>query len=223
VPTWRASTPTTALSRVDEALFGADLARIDADAERIDADLERTDASRGRVDAGRARIEVDPLRQGASVARVKTEAQPNSADAINAMHVGTWASVLGLKVLTATRDEVVADFEVQPVHLQPHGIVHGGVYSSVIESLASIGAALDAMKHGKTVVGLENHTSFVRAVRGGVLRATARPLTRGRRSQAWDVMIVDAAGALIATGRVRLLVLEPEAEVAGAEVGLKPA
>jgi uncharacterized protein (TIGR00369 family) len=116
----------------------------------------------------------------------------------------------------------VAELEVRSNHLQPHGIVHGGVHSTVIETLASIGAALDAMKHGRTVVGLENHTSFVRAVREGVLRATARPLTRGRRSQLWEVTLVDGAGALVATGRVRLLVLEPDASVGGREIGSKP-
>ncbi len=150
-----------------------------------------------------------------------TPTEPNVADAINAMHVGTWAGGMGLTVLHASRDEVVAELEVQAQHRQPHGIVHGGVYASIIESAASIGAALDAMRHGKLVVGLENHTSFIRAVRQGVLRATAKPLTRGRRSQAWDVTIVDAAGALVATGRVRLLVLEPDATVAGAEIGSK--
>jgi uncharacterized protein (TIGR00369 family) len=154
---------------------------------------------------------------------VNLPAETDAADAINAMHTGTWAGAMGLKVLRATRDEVVAELEVQPGHRQPHGIVHGGVYASVIESLASIGAALDALRHGKTVVGLENHTSFVRAVREGVLRGTARPLTRGRRSQAWEVTLVDGAGALVATGRVRLLVLEPETAVAGAEIGSKPA
>jgi 1,4-dihydroxy-2-naphthoyl-CoA hydrolase len=148
---------------------------------------------------------------------------PNVANAVNAMHAETWAGVLGLEVITATRDEVVAEFTVRANHLQPHGIVHGGVYSSVIESLASIGAAIDAMRYGRTVVGLENHTSFVRAVRSGVVRGTARPLTRGRRSQAWEVSLVDGTGALVATGRVRLLVLEPEARVAGAEIGAKPA
>jgi 1,4-dihydroxy-2-naphthoyl-CoA hydrolase len=154
-----------------------------------------------------------------------TPAEPDAdaADAINAMHIGTWAGAMGLKVLHASRDEVVAELEVLASHRQPHGIVHGGVYSSVIESLASIGAALDAMRHGKTVVGLENHTSFVRAIRQGVLRATAKPLTRGRRSQAWEVTIADATGALVATGRVRLIVLEPDATVGGAEIGSKTA
>ena len=139
------------------------------------------------------------------------------------MHVGTWAGEMGLRLLSATRDEVTATLEIRPAHLQPHGIVHGGVYAGIIESLASIGAALDAMAHGKTVVGLENHTSFVRAVREGTLRATARPLTRGRRTQAWEVSLADGAGALVATGRVRLLVLEPEASVAGEKIGRTPA
>jgi len=150
-------------------------------------------------------------------------ANANAADAVNAMHAGTWASALGLKVVTATRDEVVAELDVQPRHHQPHGIVHGGVHAAVIETLASIGGALDASAHGKTVVGLENQTSFIRAVRAGVLRATARPLTRGRRTQAWEVRIEDESGALVATGRVRLLVLEPEASVAGAKIGVTPA
>lgn len=149
-------------------------------------------------------------------------AEPNVAEAINANHPGTWAGVLGLRILAATRDRVVGELEVRPSHLQPHGIVHGGVYASVIESLASIGAGLDAIGHAKTVVGLENHTSFVRAARGGVLRGTALPLTRGRRSQAWEVTLVDGSGALIATGRVRLLVIEGETSVAGAQIGLKP-
>jgi 1,4-dihydroxy-2-naphthoyl-CoA hydrolase len=152
---------------------------------------------------------------------VSTPPDPTVLDALAAMHVGTWAGAMGLRILSASRDEVVGEIEIQPHHLQPHGIVHGGVHASVIESLASIGAALDAAKHGKTVVGLENHTSFVRATRSGVLRATARPLTRGRRSQAWEVSLVDAAGALVATGRVRLLVLEPEASVGGTEIGAK--
>jgi 1,4-dihydroxy-2-naphthoyl-CoA hydrolase len=150
-------------------------------------------------------------------------AEPNVADAVNAIHEGTWAGAMGLRVLSATRDEVVGELAVRASHLQPHGIVHGGVYSGVIESLASIGAGVDAIRHGKTVVGLENHTSFVRAVREGVLRATAWPLTRGRRSQAWEVTLVDGAGALVATGRVRLLVLEPDASVAGRRIGSKPA
>jgi uncharacterized protein (TIGR00369 family) len=144
---------------------------------------------------------------------------PDAAAFINELHQGTCAGELGLVVTSATRDAVVASLEVKPSHRQPQGIVHGGVYATIIESLASVGAALDAMAHGKTVVGLENHTSFVRAARGGTLHARAVPITRGRRSQAWEVTIRNDADAIVATGRVRLLVLDPDSAVAGAPLG----
>lgn len=63
--------------------------------------------------------------------------------------------------------------------------------------------------HGKTVVGLDNQTSFIRAPREGMLTATGTPVTRGRCTQLWDVVIRDQAGQTIATGRVRLLVVDP--------------
>ncbi len=72
------------------------------------------------------------------------------------------------------------------------------------------------------MVGLENHTSFIHAVREGVLRATARPLTRGRRTQVWEGEIRDAGGRIVATGRVRLLCLEPGSELAGTRIEGKP-
>lgn len=134
---------------------------------------------------------------------------------------GGWNAAMDVRLVRATADEVVGEWTVGPVHLQPYGIVHGGVHCGVIETLASVGAAIFATRRGQTVVGLENHTSFVRAAREGTLHAVARPLTRGRRSQLWEGTITDASGALVATGRVRLLCLEPEAEVAGEKVGVK--
>jgi uncharacterized protein (TIGR00369 family) len=124
--------------------------------------------------------------------------------------------------VSASKDEVVAELEIGPAHRQPYGIVHGGVHAGIIETVASVGAALYAMPLGRSVVGLENHTSFLHAVREGVLRVTARPLTRGRRTQVWEGTVTDAAGRVAATGRVRLLSLEAEAELAGSTVEVKP-
>jgi uncharacterized protein (TIGR00369 family) len=128
---------------------------------------------------------------------------------------GGWDKAMGLHLVRATADEVVAECEIGPQHHQPHGIVHGGAYAGIVETVASIGAAIHAMARGQSVVGLENHTSFLRAVRSGTLRATARPLTRGRRTQVWEGTITDAEGRIAATGRVRLLCLEPDAVLAG--------
>lgn len=139
---------------------------------------------------------------------------------LNASREG-WLSANGLKITRATVDEVTSELEIKPMHLQYYGVVHGGVYSGIIETLASVGAALTVLPQGKSVVGLENHTSFLHAVRSGVLRASAKPLTRGRRSQVWEGQVFDESGKLAATGRVRLLVLEPSAELAGETVRLK--
>ncbi len=98
--------------------------------------------------------------------------------------------------------------------------MHGGVHAGIIETIASVGAALNAMEGGRSVVGLENHTSFLRAVRSGKLHAVAKPLARGRRSQVWEASVHDDQGRLAASGRVRLLVLEADTEVAGKRVGI---
>ncbi len=133
-----------------------------------------------------------------------------------------WNAAMGLRFVRATADEVVVEWEVAPQHRQPYGIVHGGVHAGVIETIASVGAAIYARPRGQAVVGLENHTSFIHAVREGVLRASARPLTRGRRTQVWEGVVHDATERIVATGRVRLLCLEPDAALAGAAVGIKP-
>jgi uncharacterized protein (TIGR00369 family) len=117
---------------------------------------------------------------------------------------------MGIVILTATPEEVTCALEVGEKHHQGYGIVHGGVHSGVVETLASIGAALVAMPRRQRVVGLENNTSFIRAVRSGRLHANARPVTRGRTSQVWEAWIRDEKEQLVAQGRVRLLCVDEE-------------
>jgi uncharacterized protein (TIGR00369 family) len=142
------------------------------------------------------------------------EAGPNYVELINAQPDG-WKRANGLRFLTASPDVLTAEMPIGPQHLQPYGIVHGGVYAGVVESLASIGAAIDVMPLGKSAVGLENHTSFIRACRGGTLHARATPIVKGARSQAWEVTIRDDEERVLAVGRVRLLVLDATSTVAG--------
>jgi 1,4-dihydroxy-2-naphthoyl-CoA hydrolase len=143
------------------------------------------------------------------------------AEMITAAATDGWMAANGLKLLRATEDEVAAEMPIRPAHLQAYGIVHGGVHAAIVETLASIGAAITAMQQGHSVVGLENHTSFLRAVRAGTLRAVARPITRGRRTHVWEGAIHDDEGRLVATGRVRLLVLDEGAQIAGEKVAVK--
>lgn len=133
---------------------------------------------------------------------------------------GGFNTTIGLNFVRATSEEVIAEVMIGPHHLQPYGLVHGGLYSAMIETLASTGAAINAIALGQTAVGQENSTSFLRAVRQGTLRGRAVPLVRGRRSHVWEVSITDDQDRLVAKGRVRLLCLEAGAEAGGEEVKL---
>jgi len=121
-----------------------------------------------------------------------------------------WVREMGVTILTASADEVTCAWDVAEKHLQGYGIVHGGVHCGVIETLASVGAALAAMPRGQRVVGLENTTSFIRAVTAGRLTGMARPVTRGRTTQVWEAWIRDRQENLVAQGRVRLLCVDED-------------
>lgn len=134
------------------------------------------------------------------------------------MSEGGFDSAMGFRFVTTTRDEVVIEYTIDAQHRQQYGIVHGGVHCAAVETACSTGAAMDAMPRGQAVVGIENHTSFIHAVRSGRVRVTAVPLTRGRRSQLWEATARDEQGRLVASGRVRLLCLDAGADLAGEKV-----
>jgi 1,4-dihydroxy-2-naphthoyl-CoA hydrolase len=115
---------------------------------------------------------------------------------------GAYVKWLGVEMLEASGDKVVAAWDVRPDMHQPYGIVHGGVYCSVIETVASYAAAL-WFTEGQ-VVGVSNQTDFLRAVRDGRLTATATPIHRGRLQQLWVVDIQDETPRTVARGQVRL-------------------
>jgi 1,4-dihydroxy-2-naphthoyl-CoA hydrolase len=149
------------------------------------------------------------------------EAAEDFSEALNGSLDG-WNRAMGLRFVRASKDEVIAEIDIGESNRQAYGIVHGGTYAGAVETVASVGAALNTMPQRRSVVGLENTTSFIRAVREGIIRITAKPLTRGRRTHVWEAVITDAAGHLVATGRVRLLVLEGDVALAGKTVELQP-
>lgn len=129
---------------------------------------------------------------------------------------------MGFRMVRASPDEVVLEYDAEERHHQPYGIVHGGVHAAAVETVCSTGAGLYARSQGLAgVVGIENHTSFIRAVRRGRVRVVGKPLTRGRRSQVWEATARNEEGKIVSTGRVRLLCLEAGAELAGERLGGK--
>ena len=118
---------------------------------------------------------------------------------------------LGLTYLELTGDGGRARLQINDKLLQPFGIVHGGVYCSIIESLASVSAQVWLTENGGGhVVGVNNNTDFLRAISAGTVTAESTPIHRGRRQQLWLVTITDDNDRVVARGQVRLQNLPPE-------------
>jgi 1,4-dihydroxy-2-naphthoyl-CoA hydrolase len=89
---------------------------------------------------------------------------------------------------------------------QPAGLVHGGVYAAMAESMATNGTAVTVFQDGSTAVGLSNQTSFLRPITSGTINAVARARHRGRTTWVWEVELTDDAGRLCALTRVTVAV-----------------
>ncbi len=142
------------------------------------------------------------------------ETRPVPAPAFQAGLDAGFVARLGLQLDEAGPDRVTAHLDVGEEHLQPYGLVHGGVFAAIAETVASVGAALAVGHAGQAdrgVVGLENHTSFLRAGRrGDRIAIEAVPRHAGRRVQSWAVtMRREADGRELAVSTVRLLVVDP--------------
>ena len=110
----------------------------------------------------------------------------------------------GLQVEEATGTRVTATIVAGSDQHTPWGVVHGGVYTTAVESACSIGASLAVIDRGEYAVGLANHTDFLRPHVEGELHVTATPIQQGRTQQLWVCEIARADGKLVARGQLRL-------------------
>lgn len=136
---------------------------------------------------------------------------PNTVSPSN--FIAPFDNELGLQFTELSPDGARAQLEVQPKLLQPMGLVHGGVYCSMIESMASVAAftwLATQGGNGRNVVGVNNNTDFLRSVKSGTVYGTAEPIHRGRRQQLWLVTITDSTDRVVARGQVRLQNLEAQ-------------
>lgn len=112
----------------------------------------------------------------------------------------------GLEVTEVSDELMRGRVAVRDELKQIAGLVHGGVYASIAESLASIGTGLAVMPEGKQAMGLSNQTSFLRPITGGTIHAQARRKHRGRSTWVWEVEISDDQGNLCVLTRMTVAV-----------------
>ena len=112
----------------------------------------------------------------------------------------------GLEVDEAGEELVRAHVPVEKHVTQPLGLVHGGVYASIAEALASLGTNIGVVPSGSVGLGMSNHSTFLRPISQGTIHAVARRRHRGRTTWIWDVELTDDEERLCAVSRVTIAV-----------------
>jgi uncharacterized protein (TIGR00369 family) len=119
--------------------------------------------------------------------------------------MSAFTDALGLTLGEVTERRATATLQLSSAHHQPWGVVHGGVWTAAIETVATVGAVQAAQAFGMRSVGVHNSCDFVRPFVSGTAQVVATAVQQGRTQQLWDVVITaDDTGKLLATGRVRL-------------------
>ena len=114
----------------------------------------------------------------------------------------------GLELLDYSDEEAHARVRVRDELRQPAGLVHGGVFASIAETMASMATWMAVKDQGMSAQGLSNQTSFLRPILDGTIHATARRRHRGRTTWVWEVDTTDDQGRLCALVRMTVAVRE---------------
>jgi uncharacterized protein (TIGR00369 family) len=118
----------------------------------------------------------------------------------------SFIGLIGIVLGEVGEERARCSVEVRRELLQPGGVVHGGVYASIAETIASWATASVVAAEGSTALGLSNSTSFLRPISAGSIHALATRRHRGRTTWVWDVDMSDDEGRLCASSRVTVAV-----------------
>lgn len=115
-------------------------------------------------------------------------------------------ALIGLVLDHVGEAEARAHVPVSPRILQPYGIVHGGVYALIAESICSLATDRAVRDEGMTAMGMSNHATYLRPISAGTVHARGTCRHRGRTTWIWDVEITDDAERLCAIIRMTIAV-----------------
>lgn len=119
----------------------------------------------------------------------------------------TLLTTLGIEVVEAKPDRVIARLPVGPKVQQPFGLLHGGASVALAETVASMGGLMNVDQERETVVGIEINANHLRGKRDGVVTAVATPVHLGKRTHVWDVRITDEDQKPVCISRCTLAVV----------------
>jgi len=131
-------------------------------------------------------------------------------ETMNAWSRRTLMHALDIRITELGDDYLRGTMPVDDRTRQPYGILHGGASVALAETLGSTAAML-CCEDGRATVGLEINANHLRAVREGLVTATARPIHVGRSTQVWEIRIENEAGELTCIARLTMAVVPGDA------------
>ena len=133
---------------------------------------------------------------------------PLDLQKLNDFSKGSLSDLLGIKYTDFGEDFLTVEMNVEEKHLQPMGIMHGGTSSVIAETVGSMGANLCVDQKLFSCVGLEININHLRPIKRGTLIATAKPQHLGKKTQVWEIKILNEQGKLVAISRHTIAILE---------------
>ncbi|WP_269305788.1 PaaI family thioesterase [Aeromicrobium sp. HA] len=132
-------------------------------------------------------------------------ARPASVSDVSSGAASRFVAASGFVIDEISEARLTGHVDLGEDHLNPWGVVHGGLYTTIVESAGGVAASQAVAERGQFAVGVHNATDFLRPSRGGRASVEAEALQQGRTQQLWQVVITDdATSKVLARGQVRL-------------------
>jgi 1,4-dihydroxy-2-naphthoyl-CoA hydrolase len=129
---------------------------------------------------------------------------------INHLIKGTLMETLGIQFTEITETSICGTMPIDHRTIQPAGVVHGGAYMALAETLGSAGSMLSIDPKLFNVLGLEMKGNYLRTAKSGKVHGKATPVHAGKTTQLWNVDMWDDDGNLLATCRITNIILKKE-------------
>ncbi|MCW5911911.1 MAG: hotdog fold thioesterase [Cyclobacteriaceae bacterium] len=127
---------------------------------------------------------------------------------LNARSPNTMVAHLGIEYTRVGTDFIEARMPVDNRTRQPLGLLHGGASVVLAETLGSVAATCCVNAAVQYCVGLEINANHIKSVRDGYVTGTAKPVHIGKRTQVWEIRIVNEQQELVCISRITMAVLD---------------
>jgi len=129
-------------------------------------------------------------------------------EGLNKLSKNTMAESIGIEFTAIGPDYLEARMPVDARTHQPFGLLHGGASVALAETLGSVAASCCVDQSRQFCVGLEINANHIRGVREGFVRGTTRAIHVGKKTQVWEIRIVDDQDQLVCISRITMAVLD---------------